>query len=267
MYVSTLAEGFHRAFPDDPAHLLLTEHGDFNSEVDAKNSFDSQIQQICAFDPQAVYFAGRSAALREFLKKLAERPCSTRSKITVVSGDDTGALASTRQTWTENSITVLYTGLVSPLSWDLDLASGGLAFSSVTISHFRDGPHSYAALFGDDLHDGMAIMSHDAVLLAIDATRSIFAFRAPQPSETNQNLRANRAPTPTDLVKAIRDIGARSAVPGASGWMYYRAPGEPSGSRPYNKAVPVLRLEPNGRLSLLQISSALGVPAGSPGSS
>jgi hypothetical protein len=250
-YVADLGAAYRAEFPkDDPAHTLLPVQGTFDSSVPAAgNVLANQVNTICTLAPHIVFFAGRSNDLKTLLGKLAARPCAaTGQQITVVSGDDIDHLVNVPELWNGEGITLLYTGLASPQSWN---ANQGQTISTVAIDRFRKGPHRYESLFADDLEDGHAIMAYDAVLTATEAARKARTEDAP-------------IPIPSALVNGLHQINAQAAVPGASGWIYFQSTKETPEWLPYNKAVPILSLDRNGKVTFVRLSSRLGVPPGPP---
>ena len=252
IFVQDLGAQYRQAFPNDGVHMLLDAQGDFNSQREAAgNALAGQIATICSIRPKVIFFAGRSAGLRTLLDALSARYC-TDARITVVSGDgvtnlndptDTGSL------WVDGSanLDVFYTALASPQIWQ-DYPA---AVSRDTAARFGQCPNCFAALFSGSLNDGDVIMSHDAVLTAITAAREAASQQSPRP-------------TADALINGLFQITATNPVPGASGWIYFqRAAGIPDGV-PYNKAMPIMRLHPDGTADLVALSSRSGTPPAGP---
>jgi ABC-type branched-subunit amino acid transport system substrate-binding protein len=251
-YAHDLGEAYVNDFPkNDPAHIMLPNQGAFNGSVGAVgNTLSTHVNAICTLDPSIVFFAGRSGHMREFLSKLAARPCAaTAGPVTVMSGDDIDHLTDNKGLWAGDGLTLLYTGLASPLSWDVP--GTAQAISAETVAHFRGpNPNSYAIQFGDSLEDGHAIMAHDSVLTATEAARRAY---------TGQPL------APPDLENGMNQItGTNGAVAGASGWIYFQNTKEPLEWLPRNKAIPVLSLDRDGKTTLVRLSSRTGEPPGQP---
>ncbi|TDV56404.1 hypothetical protein [Actinophytocola oryzae] len=252
-YATDLANRYRNAFPrDNPAYPRPTEGG-FNAAVGAVgNVLALEAQRICGIDPDVVFFAGFSADLRTFLGKLAARDCAADGPITVICGDDVNRVTGVHGLWTGGSVRVLYTTLATPQAWDSPVAERDKLFSPVPIARFRDGPHSYHAVFGDDLEDGHAIMSYDSVVTAVEATRRARTEKA-------------KVPQPVDLVNGLNQINGTARVPGASGWIYFQIPRNASQQwLPFNKLIPVMSLDANGKATLEALSSNNGRPPGPP---
>jgi hypothetical protein len=252
-YATDLANRYRNAFPhDDPAYPRPTEGG-FNASVGAVgNVLALEAQRICGIDPAVVFFAGFSTDLRTFLGKLAARDCAAEGPITVICGDDVNKVTGVRGLWTGDSVRVLYTTLATPQAWDSPVAKRDRLFSPVPIARFREGPHSYRAVFQDDLEDGHAIMSYDAVATAVEATRRARTEKA-------------KVPESVDLVNGLNQINGTARVPGASGWIYFQIPRDSSQQwLPHNKLIPVMSLDANGKATLKALSSSNGRPPGPP---
>jgi hypothetical protein len=254
-YAADLASAYRASFPrDDPAHVLLDANGGYDSSRPAAgNVLASLVNTVCAIQPDLVFFAGRSNELRDFLGKLATRPNSCADggqPITVMTGDQINNLTNTPRLWTGENINLLYTALATPQAWN-PAAGGSGTISPAAIARFTTGPHSYVSLFGDDLEDGHAIMSYDAMLTATEATRRAHSDETP-------------VPVPAALVNGLHQINAQNAIPGASGWIYFQNTKEPPEWLPFNKAIPIMNLNRDGKATFLRLSSRLGVPPGPP---
>jgi hypothetical protein len=136
-------------------------------------------------------------------------------------------------------IDLLYTGLAHPGAWD----SAPDAFDANLVAPFRDGrfagtfPHS-------DLEDGRAVMMHDALLTAVRAVRVT-------PSVPD--------PTVTDVHRTLARLRQEGPLPGASGWI---ALGNDGAAQ--DKAIPVLRITPDGGTTATTVTSADGTPQAGP---
>lgn len=252
-YATDLADRYRKAFPhNDPAYPRPTEGG-FNAAVGAVgNVLAGEAQRICGINPNVVFFAGRSTDLRTFLGKLAARDCAAEGPITVICGDDVDRVTGVKGLWTGDSLRVLYTALATPQAWDSLVAERDQLFSSVPIARFREGPRSYREVFRDDLEDGHAIMGYDAVATAVEATRRARTEEA-------------KVPEPVDLANGLNQINGTARVPGASGWIYFQIPSGPSQQwLPFNKLIPVMSLDADGRATLEALSSNNGRPPGPP---
>lgn len=256
-YAEDLGNKYRQAFfANDPAHQLFDAQGNFDSRKPAAgNALASQISMICT-GPRIVFFAGRGNDLETFLRHLATRPrpCAD-TPVTIVTGDDASTVIDQRgaeRLWFGEgaNIEVLYTAMASPHTWD---EAGQNTVPQATIERFRNCKNCYRTLFPEDsLEDENAIMSHDAALTAMIAAR---------------NARSQQDPRPTAaaLINGLATINRANPVPGASGWISFQhEAGRPDGM-PYNKAVPIMQLLPDGTTRLVSLSSRLGAVPGGPG--
>lgn len=203
---------------------------------------------ICTIRPRVVFFAGRSDGLRTFLGKLSARPC-TDTPITVVTGDGANNLnyrTNAIPLWLGNSanLDVFYTALASPQTWQNYRES----ISPATVVRFGQCTNCFDRLFTEPYDDGDAIMSHDAMLVAVAAARNVASQEEPRPPASA-------------LINGFYQITAAKPVPGASGWIYFqREAGTPDGV-PYHKAIPIMRLHQDGAATAVALSSRSGTPA------
>ncbi|MDT0308417.1 ABC transporter substrate-binding protein [Streptomyces sp. DSM 44917] len=234
-YAATLGRAFLDLLP--PGRLADDEPMVFDSsQGDPSSYFAQQMANLCLAEPDVVYFAGRSTELRSFLAPLARRYCNDRP-LTVLSGDDASQTTQQEgfeeiaQALEDGNIELVYTGLAHPGAWE----QSPEAFDRLALAPFRaeDGPLT-------ELDDGQAIMGHDAVLMAVRAIRS---------TGRDRDLSA------ADVLRMLPSLNGANAIPGASGWISLRNNGSPE-----NKAIPVISIEPNGRLVTLMVTSAGGEP-------
>ncbi|MFJ2263751.1 bifunctional serine/threonine-protein kinase/ABC transporter substrate-binding protein [Streptomyces sp. NPDC087844] len=241
-YTSTLAQQFRARLPAD--RLVRPDPVLFDSSRSEPADFRAALADVCTIKPDVVYFAGRGTSLPHLLTNLAARRCRGH-RITVMSGDDAMMVRHTNgygrhqlaAALGKGGIDLLYTGLAHPGAWDL--APG--AFAPTAVAPFRDG--TFAATFPHgELEDGRAIMMYDALCLAVRAV---------------QEARGTSTPTPTvtDVYRTLSRLRQEGAVPGAGGWIDLGDDGAP-----VNKAIPVLRITPDGRTTALTVVSAHGAP-------
>lgn len=195
--------------------------------------------RVCDAHADVVYFAGRGNALQGFLGGLASRSCATARHLTVVGAPD--LLRQAGQTmWRSGdsaNMTVVSTAITSPDMWTRD----GAAASAETSARFTAHCDTcFGALFpGESLYDGDAILGHDAVWTAVVALRQVVAAGIP-------------AATPGAVAQSLTAV----RVDAASGWIC----AFDTNHNPVNKAIPIERIDQNGRVSYLSLSSSKGVP-------
>ncbi|MGH4023682.1 MAG: ABC transporter substrate-binding protein [Pseudonocardiaceae bacterium] len=250
-YATDLGTKYRQAFPPGATtHILASGQGDFDGQRPGVGStLANQIPTICAINPDVVFFAGRSNDLQTFLGHLAARQCNNEP-ITVVSASDVSVLNNPRRTeplWTASgeNITVLYTALASPQTWQKKYQE---YVPPATLVRFGQCSMCYQALFPHDpLDDGYAIMAHDSVFTAVTAARNTSSQQDPQP-------------TADALFNGLYQINVTKKVPGASGWIYFQRESDRPDGVPYNKAVPIMQLHPDGTATLVALSSRSGTP-------
>ncbi|WP_308289593.1 bifunctional serine/threonine-protein kinase/ABC transporter substrate-binding protein [Streptomyces muensis] len=239
-YTSTLAQQFRDRMP---ARRLV--HGEptlFDSSRPGPIDFRAELADVCRVKPDVVYFAGRGTTLPHLLTALAARDCRGH-RITVMSGDDTMMVRHTNgfdarelaRALGKGGIDLLYTGLAHPGAWQVTPE----AFDPDLVAPFRDGTFDDTFPHGD-LEDGRAIMMHDALLTAAQAVRAT-------PAVPN--------PTVTDVYRTLSRLRNLGPLPGASGWIALGNDGAPA-----DKAIPVLRITPDGRTTAVTVTSADGSP-------
>lgn len=250
-YSADLGKAYRELFAADDAHRLLSVQGEFDSSKPAAgNALDAQVNMTCAIRPQAVLFAGRSRELELLIRTLAGRWCAQDVPVTIVTGDDTTLLnlpnGSNRNfLWQDReNIKVFYSALATPLAWE---KHPGFVSESVS-KKFGNCPQCFQGLFGDTLGDDQAIMSYDAVVTAVKAARGVA-------SPDN-----NFEPSVTALPNGFYKINSANPVPGASGLICYQGEVGGPGHVPFNKAVPIMQLNPDGQRMLVGLSSRLGTP-------
>jgi len=237
-YSQSLADAFTEAFPD-AEHSLLQPQEVYDPGA-TSGVMRLLLANLCSRNPQpdAIFFAGRSAELRELIKALPYRSCLDQA-VTIVSGDDAVDFATSISGDAELSrglqanATVTYSALAHPDAWTNPEAQDN--FNPEATYPFQEtcvGQECFFAMFpGDSLDDGAAIMGHDAILTVATAARF------------------------GPVAQTLRRLHGELSVPGASGWLSFA----PDGSA-INKAVPVLQVTAEGVVHLVALSSPLGVP-------
>lgn len=254
-FADDLGKEYRQKFLHDDAHTLPDAQGKFDSSQPGVDiALGRMMPEICSIRPRVVLFAGRSPELRTFLRELAARYCSD-PPITVVVGDSARNLTAPQQAdehplWVDEraNLEVLYTALASPQTWEKYAGNVSRA-TVVQFGKATEGqpcPSCFGTLFSDPLDDGNAIVSYDAVLIAVAAARNVASPRDWQP-------------TAGALINGLYQITETNRVHGASGWIYFQRETGVSDAVPYNKAVPIMRLCPDGTAKLVALSRS-GAP-------
>ncbi|GAA5094897.1 ABC transporter substrate-binding protein [Nocardia iowensis] len=240
-YSLTLAEEFSKSFPD-ATHEFSGPTEKYNSQdINVDNTFQYMLPNICHAAPEVVYFAGRARHAMTFIKALAERGCR-KDPITVLTGDDMSSYTAPDdaiQTALDSGVSVVYTGLAHPQAWRAKQD----AFNLHSISQFDaacQGRVCYRELSSDGLEDNFAIISHDAVVTAVQAIRQAAGA-------------AGNVVRPEDVLQSMNRLHGATAVRGASGTLDFDEIGNP-----VNKPIPMLRVLPGKSPEFLGLSSPAG---------
>jgi ABC-type branched-subunit amino acid transport system substrate-binding protein len=207
--------------------------------AEAGTLLGASANRVCDAHADVVYFAGRGNALQGFLSGLASRSCATARHLTVVGAPDLLRQAG-QSMWRSGdsaNMTVVSTAITSPDLWTRD----GAAASAETSARFTAHCDTcFGTLFpGESLYDGDAILGHDSVWTAAVALRQVVAAGIP-------------ATTPGAVAQSLTAL----RVDAASGWIC----AFDANHNPVNKAIPIVRIDQDGRVSYLALSSSKGVP-------
>ncbi|MEV6653737.1 branched-chain amino acid ABC transporter substrate-binding protein [Streptomyces sp. NPDC051219] len=239
LYATTLGSAFTRAFPDGSGHRLVAERMTYDSSVRSawRNELRYMPGQLCHQKPQVVYFAGRGQHLTHFLDAISNRTCQDQ-QFKVIAGDDTTNLTAKQLAHAaETGVQVLYTGLAHP---DMH-ATAPETVSAPSAKNFQDRGLLAQWFPNDPRHDGQAIMGHDAVLTSALGIQMAARWQGDVTGEA--------------VARMFHQMDGREQVAGASGFISFQNNGNPR-----NKAVPILRLNPDGRAVFLEVSAARGKP-------
>jgi hypothetical protein len=142
-------------------------------------------------------------------------------------------------------VPVLYTGLAHPDMYEKSGKGGARVVDRTSAAAF--GPKGLLARWfpSDRRDDGQAMMAHDAVLTA--AKGAALADRGQKHISGDE------------VARMFEQMQGNNRVPGASGFLTFG----PDGS-PLQKAVPILRLGPDGRSTFVTVSAAEGKPLPAP---
>ncbi|MDT0447063.1 ABC transporter substrate-binding protein [Streptomyces johnsoniae] len=239
-YTRTLAREFAARFP--APRLVDGEPFEYDSShTDIATYFSIQSANLCLSDPDVIYYAGRSRDLPDLLAPLKNRQCNDKT-LTVLSGDDTSQATQqdgfdeVQSALRTGNIELVYTGLAHPDMWE----EAPEYFDEDAIAAFADDGDYDRRFSNDTLHDGQAIMGYDAVRAAVRAITT---------------AGGGRDVTSSDVFQMLTSLRGANAVPGASGWISLHNDGSPE-----NKAIPIIRIDQEGHLTIRTITSASGTP-------
>ena len=246
-YTLSLGAAVKRAFSStSPATLLESERYD-SSLPGIADAFKDMMDGICIKGPQSIYYSGRGVDLPAFLSAVSGRACLDK-EMDIFTGDDGVDLTATlrqqiaagnnqelsKDLNPANGITLRYTNLAHPGAW----AKSPDLFHPQAIGRLND-PCSdcFSRLFpNDNLDDGAAIASYDAVLVAVNAIRDGYSDKLPL------------GQGPGVARQQIYRFNSAAPVPGASGRIFFDEWGKPVG-----KPIPILQLNNDGSLKLVDL--------------
>ncbi|MFG2142828.1 ABC transporter substrate-binding protein [Streptomyces sp. NPDC048696] len=249
-YTDTLGTAFSRFLAGSPYEPgLFTSPPDPADDGTTANTFQQITHLLCDSDADTVFFAGRHPQLRQFVNALGERGCQQRA-FTVTTGDE-GALLSADPKFDKGAlkrkVSVRYAALAHPDAWTGGPGTPATGGSPTAYRTFADlvtqarrpdvGPIGPLSLL-----DGEAIAAYDSLESAVTAIR--------QATVKDQTM-----PLIADVATQWPLMKGSLRVEGASGWICLGNEGNP-----YDKAVPVVELNPDGTPHLLRVAWPEGRP-------
>lgn len=243
-YTQTLQHAFEKLTAGSPY-----QPQPYTTGPGTPNTF-RQITSILCGTPRTtntILFAGRHVPLRQFINVLGQRGCMDRH-FTVLTGDEGSYLtndANLDHQALSRNLTVRYTALAHPDAWKKDKArtGGSAADAAVLDGLLKQGTRQPVGPVGPvDLQDGQLIIAYDAMRLAVAGIR--------EATSGNQTT-----PRIADVVNEWSLMKGTQKVQGASGWICLDSHGNP-----YDKAVPIVELTPQGGSRFVKIAWPEGRP-------
>ncbi|MFK8905598.1 hypothetical protein [Streptomyces sp. YS-3] len=262
-YTQTLAEAAKSKFTAPKRTVTVLPYTSPSDLPAGTGRQDYLVQQfnlmhanLCQAAPSVVYFAGRGRDLGAFVENWVQgAPCGI-PQLHILAGDD--ASESIHDKGVLNGIasgrvTVAYTALASPDEWGKDCPGSDAkhnydqfwaAFTG------RPDPCTGQPLTADkdvatltfdpsDLGSGQAMLTHDAAVAAISAGRRDAV------GLKNPGLQTG----------ILHQFYCAQMLPGASGWLSFRADGKPAG-----KPAPVVQLGSDGSARTIALTWPDGTP-------
>ncbi|MGW0466411.1 hypothetical protein ACWDX6_14185 [Streptomyces sp. NPDC003027] len=239
-YTDTLKSAFTaslRGAPYEPQ--LFTSPADPTEEGTTANTFRQITHLICDTRAETVFFAGRHTQLRQFINALGARGCAERA-FTILTGDEgsyLGADDKLNKAALKAKLTVRYAALAHPDAWrpapgrPVPATGGSTAAFETFLTDIAQASKTPVPLA-----DGQAIVAYDAMATAVHAIRQA----TPQGS---------RYPELADVATQWPQVKGSLRVEGASGWICLDNFGNP-----FNKAIPIVELAPDGTQKFVQIA-------------
>ncbi len=235
-YSQSLAADFIEQFQkNDHNTILQTETYDYQ-DVDVSNTIHDKAGHACSFNPDMIYFTGRSDAMIRLLDSL--NPCGANT-VKIMGGDTLDLLASAPNSgyppYAYNRL--YYTSFAFPEEWEL----AGLG--QYRPSFFDNYPRYFDPR---QEHAGKSVYGYTQanghVILAYDAT---FTLQQAIMDAVKNTKRIDLSPE--DVRTALAHINGANAVQGAGGCISLGPNGDPM-----NKVIVMLRIDGHGDTKLVQ---------------
>ncbi|MFI6395684.1 hypothetical protein [Nonomuraea sp. NPDC050540] len=219
-YTKTLGDHFTRELEDKELEETLT----FDAGAGSPGTvLGLNAERVCTSEANTVLYAGRADHLPALMAGLSRHARCADRGITVISGDDVAELTGPvkQPMWGDQAIRLFYTALAHSQGVT---QPGGPVIDDMKKRFGDESPTAYRALYPkESLDDGMAIVHHDAMYLAIRAVEKF----------------AGELPTARDIASVL--TSGTLTLAGASGPFTIGDGGDPVG-----KNIPVLQLGPDG---------------------
>ncbi|MGW0882108.1 hypothetical protein [Streptomyces sp. NPDC002671] len=251
-YTRTLQESFAALIKGSPYEPQpFTPPADRSEEGTTANTFRQITHLVCdtSRETDTILFAGRHTQLRQFINALGGRGCQDR-KFTVLTGDEASYLtheSTLDRSALRHNLSVRYTSLAHPDAWTKDPAkTGGSAADFQQLRQLlADAARGPVGPIGAaPLDDGQLIIGYDTVRLAVHGIREAVPDGRSVPSLADVGLQWPQ-------------VKGSLRVDGASGWICLDVHGNP-----YDKAVPIVELTPQGGARFVRIAWPEGKPPG-----
>lgn len=196
--------------------------------------FSEVVRDVCALNPEVVFYAGRDRDLPVLVRALEGRGHCQRPVRPIVIATGATGLTITAAELDAAQAGVLDASSTDPAGW----RSGGPG----TPTYY---PAFRAAFTGlgftdDDLADGYAVMHRDAVATAVWAARRDAAAKAASNAARGDAAPIAETPTPRDVHNMLFSH-PDNRIPAASGAIHFREQ-PPNDHWPSGKPVPVIRI-------------------------
>ncbi|MXM62497.1 hypothetical protein GR925_03280 [Streptomyces sp. HUCO-GS316] len=251
-YTRTLQMSFAKLIKGSPYEPQpFTPPADRSQEGTTANTFRQITHLVCDTSPETdtILFAGRHTQLRQFINALGGRGCQDR-KFTLLTGDEGSYLTGEKdldRSALEHNLSVRYTALAHPDAWVKDPArTGGSAEDARVLMGLlaKSGRAPVGPIGSVGLEDGQLIIAYDAMRLAVHGIREATA-------------EGRVVPPLADVGLQWPQVKGSLRVSGASGWICLDVHGNP-----YDKAVPIVELTPEGRSRFVKIAWPAGKAPG-----
>jgi ABC-type branched-subunit amino acid transport system substrate-binding protein len=201
--------------------------------INVEDQFSQMRAEVCAQNPDLIYFAGRGVDLSSFIEAMDRQgACPPLAAITIVTGDDASNLVNAPPPAAEGqTVKIYYPALAYPNQWnDLTIPPADLtraeastyALFSKAFGDARFGPSDSTAADTSDqirLTDGVAMIVHDAV-------------------ETVTTALQHASPGDDDIEGLLTGLHCANSVLGVTGYISLNQ----GKQTPMDKAMPILQI-------------------------
>ncbi|MFG2882081.1 ABC transporter substrate-binding protein [Streptomyces sp. NPDC048297] len=249
-YTRTLQESFAALIKGSPYEPQpFTPPADRSREGTTANTFRQITHLVCdtSRETDTILFAGRHTQLRQFINALGGRGCQDRA-FTVLTGDEASYLTHEKaldRDALRHNLSVRYTSLAHPDAWTraTPKTGGSAAGLRTMLTLLASGQRAPVGPIGTvALDDGQLIIGYDALRLTVHGIREAVPD-------------GRTVPALADVGLQWPQVKGSLRVDGASGWICLDAHGNP-----YDKAVPIVELTPEGGSRFVRIAWPEGRP-------
>ncbi|MEW2622160.1 ABC transporter substrate-binding protein [Streptomyces sp. NPDC048106] len=211
---------------------------------DASTEFANIVPTLCSTSQgtRTVLFAGRHAELEQFINALGGHNGCPGNSFQVLTGDEASYLTYDKnldRNALANNVTLLYTSLAHPDAWVKNPPKTGGSTADYDVLKGLLHSDKRRPIGPIALDDGQLIIGYDAMQLTVHGIHHAGGAK----------------PTLTAVGRAWSHVRGPLKVHGASGWICLDGHGNP-----YDKAVPIVRLDAKNGTEFVQLAWPQGKP-------
>ncbi|MGW3266070.1 ABC transporter substrate-binding protein [Streptomyces sp. NPDC001056] len=214
---------------------------------DASTEFGNIVPTLCSTSQgtRTILFAGRHTQLQQFINALGGHNGCPGNSFQVLTGDEASYLTYDKNLDRDalgNNITLLYTSLAHPDAWAKNPPKTGGSTADYDILKGLLDNDKRRPIGPVALDDGQLIIGYDAMQLAVNGIH-------------HSVPRGGKTPPLSAVGRAWSHVRGPLKVHGASGWICLDGHGNP-----YDKAVPIVRLNAKNGTQFVQLAWPQGRP-------
>jgi ABC-type branched-subunit amino acid transport system substrate-binding protein len=244
-YSESLTKDFTNKFVKEDGHKIIKVMTYTATDQDASNVISDEASNACSYNPDFIYFTGRSDGIKTLLDSLGNTPCG-KDNIKIIGADTLDQLTSSLGVdypyYAYNHL--YYTTFAFPYEWTL-VGLGKYQpsfFNDYPRSFDPDGKYTNVPKYGYTLPNGHMVLAYDAM------TTMLYAVTEAVKSTNKVTLQAQ------DLVNVLRRIHGSNTIQGASGVIDFGA--NPNGD-PVNKVIVMVQITDHGEAKLAGLEGNL----------